>query len=135
MATKIHFGVIFRTLLAGTFLFLASNAFATSHQRQEKLTPAARCQTLNCVRNNIDLVDMKIVNLMGARLTYVKRAGELKKHQKSLHDQSRENEILKKVGQQAEKAGYPASIGIAVFKTILLQSNLYEKQFHRYRSQ
>ncbi len=96
------------------------------------LTPAQNCQNLQCVRKNIDTVDKAIVKLLGERLRNVARAGELKKHTKSVHDQARENLILKTVSQQAQQAGYPGSIAKAVFKTILLQANVYEKQFHHY---
>ena len=93
-------------------------------------TSARACQTLICVRKNIDVIDTKIVKLIGFRLTYVRRAGELKKNTASIHDQARENKVLKKVTYQAEKAGYSGSIASAIFKTILLQSNIYEKKIH-----
>lgn len=61
---------------------------------------------------------------------YVKRAGELKKHRRSVYDPKREQIILKKVGSQAVAMGYPAVIAIAVFKAILKQSVRYEKGYH-----
>jgi len=42
-------------------------------------TSAESCATLQCVRNNIDQINSQIVSLLGQRLNYVKRAGELKK--------------------------------------------------------
>lgn len=91
-------------------------------------TSAENCSTLPCVRKNIDQIDQQIVVLLGKRLTYVKRAGELKQNKKPIHDQARENRILKKVGKQAEQQGYSADIAQAVFKTILIQSNIYEEK-------
>src|SRR5262245_59811430 len=108
--------IIFITI----FFIMANISFAS-------VTPADKCATLQCVRKNIDSIDQKLVKLIGERLTYVKRAGELKKNAKSIHDQSRENKILKSVGKQAQQTGYPATIAIAIFKTILAQANIYEK--------
>ena len=85
------------------------------------------------MRTGIDQINSQIVTLLGQRLQYVKRAGELKKNKKSIHDQARENMILTNVGKQAQREGYPASIAQAVFKAILKQSNVYEKKFHFYK--
>ncbi len=93
--------------------------------------PAQQCNNLKCVRKGIDQINAGIVKLIGQRLAYVKRAGELKKGTKSVHDQKREDAILSAVSLQAQKEGYPASIARAVFQTILAQSNTYEKKYHR----
>ncbi len=94
---------------------------------------AKKCTTLTCVRSGINVIDQKIIAEIGKRLAYVKRAGELKKNVKSVHDQQRENQILAAVAEQAKKMGYSGDIAKAVFKTILQQSNIYEKQFHHYQ--
>lgn len=122
---------IFQSIVVSIIFAFAGNAIAANNTQNLKRMPAQNCQTLACVRNNIDLIDAEIVNLMGSRLAYVKRAGELKKGQKSIHDPERENKILLKVADQAEKAGYSGSIAAAVFKTILFQSNIYEEEFHK----
>lgn len=125
---------VYSMVIVGVAIFTLSHAaFASVVNTSTILTPASKCQTLECVRNNIDNVDKQIIALIGDRLTYVKRAGELKKHTVSVHDQARENKILQTAGQQAENVGYSASIASAVFKTILAQSNIYEKQFHHYQ--
>lgn len=121
------------SIIFGCIALTSINPAFASAISPTNLTPASDCQTLECVRNNIDNVDKQIIALIGDRLTYVKRAGELKKHTASVHDQARENKILQTVSQQAENAGYPGSIASAVFKTILTQSNIYEKQFHHYQ--
>lgn len=96
---------------------IVSNVFAA----------ASSCETLACVRKNIDRIDAKMIALLGQRLTYVKRAGELKKNQ-AIYDRRRERKILRRIEEQAIAEGYPASIAIAVFETILRQSVLYEKK-------
>ncbi len=49
-------------------------------------------------------------------------------------DQAREDKILAFLSQQADKKGYLGEIAKTVFKTILHQSNNYEKRFHHYKS-
>jgi len=64
-----------------------------------------KCTNLTCVRDCIDSIDAEIVNLIGQRLSYVKRAGEIKGKNISIHDQKREDQILEKVGLLAEEQG------------------------------
>lgn len=106
--------------------------FALSLSTAIAQTPAQHCQNLICVRNNIDSIDTQIVTLIGERLSYVKRAGELKKGKRSVHDQARENKILNQVAKQAQAVGYPPKIATAVFRTLLKQANLYETKSHSY---
>ncbi|AIT64279.1 chorismate mutase [Coxiella burnetii] len=124
-----------RFLLLACVLVPILSASAASMPRTKQLILAKRCDTLDCVRDRIDLIDQKIVLLIKDRLMYVQRAAELKKGKKSIHDQVREDKILASVSQQAGKAGYSGEIAKAVFKTILHQSNNYEKRFHHYQSQ
>lgn len=93
----------------------------------QKTTSAEECLTLICVRNNIDQIDQQIVKLIGQRLAYVKRAGEIKSEPKKINDQKRESQILSSVRKLAEKEGYPGSIAVKIFKTILRQSKIYER--------
>ena len=124
-----------KIIVASVALTVAVSSFAqvSAHRYMNRMTPASHCKDLTCVRDNIDSINAKIVRLLGERLQYVKRAGELKKNVKSVHDQKRENAILQSVSKQAKKLGYPGGVAVAVFKTILAQSNVYEKQFHHYK--
>ena len=88
-----------------------------------------KCSNLTCVRECIDSIDAQIVNLIGQRLSYVKRAGEIKGKNIPIHDQKRENQILEKVGFLAEKQGYPAELAKSIYKTILETSNHYELEY------
>lgn len=119
----------FLTLTALLLLSPICNTFAAT-EKEPLLTPPQQCSTLTCVRNNIDEIDRNIVELIGQRLQYVKRAGELKKPTQAVHDSSREEMILSHVTKQAEQLGYPGSIAANIFKEILIQANIYEKQFH-----
>jgi len=111
------------SIFVGSFIFFPLTvciAQSTTH-------PADQCQTLTCARVHIDEINEQLVKLIAERLRYVKRVGELKGQAIPIHDPARENAILNKVGAQAEKLGYDASIAQAIFKTILEQSRQYEK--------
>lgn len=92
------------------------------------LTSANNCSDLACVRNNIDIIDAEIVKLISLRLTHVKKAGELKQGKQAIHDPARENQIISKVTQLASKEGYPGFIIEKVYRTLLIQTKLYEQQ-------
>lgn len=101
---------------------------AMTEAQVSKLLPAQNCFELRCVRANIDILDAEIVELLGQRLTYVKRAGKLKKDRQAVHDPEREKQILSRVYQLALKEGYPGSIAVEVYKTLLVQTNRHEME-------
>ena len=118
--------MILRRFLVSILLLLGSSTiFASTAVTQ----PAEQCQTLICVRQNIDIIDASMVALIGQRLTYVKRAGELKRGKQAVHDAAREQQILMRITQLAKAAGYSPVIAVAVYKTLLLQTNQYERYF------
>lgn len=96
-----------------------------------ELVNAENCENLNDVRKQIDIIDDELLQLIGKRLTYVKRAGELKVGKTtSVQDQERENYILTKASQRALELGFPEEIARAILKEILSQAVQYEKQYH-----
>lgn len=109
------------------FCIVSINATAFNEQKNLNLSLSKDCTNLTCVRQNIDLIDSEIVKLIGLRLTYVKRAGELKQGNQPVHNQAREDQILANVVKLAKKYGYPSFIAAEIYKTILIQTNLYEK--------
>ncbi len=113
-----------------SFLILcASSSVVIANTLPASLTPAQQCQTLTCVRGNIDLIDNQLVTLLGKRFANVHRAGQLKKQTATaVHDAAREKKILTAVQQQAKQQGYPAVAIRQVFETILAQANTYEQK-------
>lgn len=114
----------------GFFLLFSCLVYADEKPKnmQQSINIAEKCAYLNCVRNHIDTIDAQLVTLLGERLAYVKRAGELKGPNVPVHDQARENKILDKVSKAAETFGYSGEIARAVFVTLLKQSNSYERR-------
>lgn len=123
----------FALLVIPFLLFFQQPSFAF-WGKENPTAPTSNCQTLSCVRKEIDVIDKQIVELIGKRLAYVKMAGELKKNRKIIHDCAREHEILQQAKEQAESLGYPSDIAVEVFKTILVQSNSYERKYHTFRN-
>lgn len=119
--------MIKKSLVLIMFLF-SGWAFAANSMQQAN-DAAEKCPDLNCVRGHIDNIDSQLVVLLGERLAYVKRAGELKGPNVPVHDQARENKILDKVAAEAEAFGYPGAIARAVFTSLLGQTNIYEGRF------
>lgn len=64
------------------------------------------CETLDDVRENIDRLDAKIVELLAERMTYVHEAARFKNSREGVIVPSRINEIVSKVRAMAE--GYNA---------------------------
>jgi chorismate mutase len=129
MFKKIVFGFFFLSAAATTAL--AQIGLSSQANMNMFIQAAERCSNLDCVRQNIDVIDSQLVLLLGQRLAYVKRAGELKGPQRPVHDQARESVILNKVIQEADFIGYPSYFVRAVFITILAQSNIFEQRFNR----
>ena len=133
-----------KKLIAAAILTLPLAAFAATTPAAKQppvksamqgfVLHADKCPTLTCVRKEIDMINHQIVTLMGQRLAYVRRAGELKTNVKSVHDQKREDQIIAKVTEQAKRIGVPISAVQGVFKEILAVSNQYEKNYHHYKS-
>lgn len=129
-----------KKLIAAAILTLPLAVFAAPQKQPPAKTAmqgfvmhAEKCPTLTCVRKEIDIINHQIVTLMGQRLAYVRRAGELKSNVKSVHDQKREDQIIAKVSGQAKRIGVPVSAVKGVFKEILVVSNKYEKNYHHYK--
>ncbi len=121
-------------LLLLTFLLFFQQPSLAFWGKESSTAPTSNCQTLSCVRREIDVIDKQIVELIGKRLAYVKMAGELKKNRKIIHDCAREHEILEEVKEQAASLGYPSDIAVEIFKTILVQSNIYERKYHAFHN-
>lgn len=81
--------------------------------------------TLKKLRNKIDIVDKKIVNLLAERLKLVKRTKSIKEKRKfDLEDILREKVIFENVKKRAEEKGLNTDFILKLFKEII---NHYKK--------
>ena len=111
-------------------LILTLPILSFAHSTTTQLTPAQQCQSLACVRKNIDIINQQLLTALGERLAYVKRAGELKRASgEAVYAPKREQQIIENVTAQAKQRNIPEGFAKNIFECILKQSRLYEAQF------
>jgi isochorismate pyruvate lyase len=67
------------------------------------------------VREQIDRIDRALVKLIAERMTYIERAGTIKK----TRDEWRIQDVLNKVLAESKRAGLPARIAEPVWRTMI----------------
>ena len=82
-------------------------------------TPAPQCQSMADVRREIDRVDRALVHLLAERLTYIERAGHIKKDRSVVRDEARIADVLAKVEAACERDGFPFEIAGPVWRALM----------------
>jgi isochorismate pyruvate lyase len=81
--------------------------------------PAQNCQTMTDIRGEIDRVDRALVRLLAERLTYIERAGHIKKDRAVVRDEARIADVLAKVKAACERDGFPFKIAEPVWRALM----------------
>src|SRR5690242_7562320 len=81
--------------------------------------PASQCQSMADVRREIDRVDRALVRLLAERLTYIERAGHIKKDRAVVRDEARIADVLAKVKAACEREGFPFQIAEPVWRALM----------------
>ena len=81
--------------------------------------PALQCQSMADVRREIDRVDRALVRLLAERLTYIERAGHIKKDRAVVRDEARIADVLAKVKAACEREGFPIDIAEPVWQALM----------------
>ena len=89
-------------------------------------TPAQNCPTMADVRREIDRTDRALVRLLAERLTYIERAGEIKKDRAIVRDEARIADVLAKVKAACEREGFPFKIAEPVWRALMEGCIAYE---------
>ena len=71
------------------------------------------------IREQIDLLDNDIINLLSKRAVLVSAAGKLKKDEKGVRDPKRVEQIIEKVRANAASAGLDPIIAEEIYRTII----------------
>jgi len=71
------------------------------------------------VRREIDRVDRALVRLLAERLTYIERAGHIKKDRAVVRDEARIADVLAKVKATCEREGFPPEIAEPVWRALM----------------
>jgi len=90
--------------------------------QDSKIHEADQCLDMVDLRFEIDRLDRSLVKLLSERQRYIERAAEIKSRRSDIHDQSRIEDVLKKVADAAEKAGLDAGLARAVWQTLMERS-------------
>jgi chorismate mutase len=87
-----------------------------------------RDNSLETLRSNIDELDLKLLYLLGKRLSISVEIGRLKSADSmSLHDLEREREIISSRQLAARKVGLPPEYVAELFETVLEHSRAVAK--------
>lgn len=107
-------------------------AFACEeHQHTKNETnKIEKCNDLNCVREHIDDINVKLVELLAQRMAYVNQAGEIKikNNVTKAVDNKRAEEVLINAEELGKKEGLPVGFAKNVFQTIVTESAKHEQE-------
>ena len=80
---------------------------------------AQNCHVMADIRCEIDRVDRALVRLLAERLTYIERAGHIKKDRTVVHDEARIADVLAKVKAACERESFPFAIAEPVWRALM----------------
>ena len=80
---------------------------------------AQNCHDMPDIRREIDRIDRILVRLLAERLTYIQRAGHIKKDRAKVRDEARIADVLAKVKSACEHEGFPFAIAEPVWRALM----------------
>jgi isochorismate pyruvate lyase len=80
---------------------------------------AQNCHDMPDIRREIDRIDRILVRLLAERLTYIQRAGHIKKDRALVRDEARIADVLAKVRTACEREGFPFAIAEPVWRALM----------------
>ena len=98
----------------------------TSTDSQDR--PPRRCKNVAELRAEIDRIDRALVKLLSERQRYIERAAEIKSDRIAVRDETRIEDVIAKVLDEALKAGLSAEIAEPVWRTLVERSIAFEFQ-------
>lgn len=112
-------------------LLIQNNFIYGDEKTTNKTLIAEKCPDLNCVRNNIDKINVEIVKLLSLRMNYVYEAGDLKYKNKksSATDEERANAVLEQVEKISEEYKLPPEYVRKIFTIIVNDSTSIEQKY------
>lgn len=86
------------------------------------------------VRASIDAIDREIVALLGRRMRWIERAGQIKPNRAAVRDEWRKQDVHAKVGAEAEKHHFPSALLHDVYEILMEGSIAHEFKIFDARS-
>lgn len=78
------------------------------------------------VREAIDAIDRDIVALLGQRMRWIERAGQIKPSRDAVRDEWRKTDVHAKVRAAAEQHGFPPALLHEIYETLMEGSIAHE---------
>ncbi len=91
----------------------------TSSWTETSRLSAKNCHDMLDIRREIDRIDGAVVRLLAERLTYIERAGHIKKDRTAVRDEARIADVLAKVQSTCEREGFPFAIAEPVWHALM----------------
>jgi isochorismate pyruvate lyase len=88
----------------------------------------ADCTTKDEIRAEIDRLDRALIGLLGERFAYVRRMAELKRDPADADDPRRVNDVLAKVGSEAEAAGLDRELIVSMWRELIDWNIAWERR-------
>ena len=82
--------------------------------------------TMDEVRASIDAIDRELVALLGRRMRWIERAGQIKPNREAVRDEWRKQDVHAKVRAEAAKHGFPPELLHDVYETLMEGSIAHE---------
>ncbi|MDA8230889.1 MAG: chorismate mutase [Magnetospirillum sp.] len=89
------------------------------------------CKSLAEVRENIDRLDCRIVELLAERTLFVEQAGKLKASKSQVVDRERIEAVIRKVRHEAMECGMDAGLVENIYRSMIDAFIIYESQIWR----
>ena len=97
-------------------------------QNDTPLKEPAACASMAELRDAIDALDQRLVQLLAQRQGYIERAAELKTDRATVRDAARIEDVVQKVLAEGKKAGLSPAIAEAVWRVLIERSIQHEFQ-------
>ncbi len=91
------------------------------------MTPA-ECRTKEDIRREIDLIDRRLVDLLGSRFGYIRRMAEMKTDPDEARINTRVSDVLDKVTELAGTAGLDAGLARDLWTRLMDWNIEWERQ-------
>jgi isochorismate pyruvate lyase len=84
------------------------------------------CTTMTDVRDGIDALDRRIVDLLAIRMRYMDAAARIKPERGAVRDEPRKAEVIANARRAAAELGVPADLAEALWEVLVEGSIAYE---------
>lgn len=85
-----------------------------------------KCQSMDELRAEIDLLDRNIVDMLSIRKSYMEQAADIKQSRDTVRDNDRVEEVVAKVTAHAIKNGADPELVSGIYRTMIEWSINYE---------